>query len=240
MARLGDLKNFKILLKSARFKKIEMKKNFSDACKALDITKEDETFKKRAHLPKAPEKGELMINFLKRLVKAIQEILEEIPLDGEGVSLAILFARDIKEYCSWIKRLQSEYIFSKGHAGRMHGRASEKTGHFYPKYGSGWFFYAGLKADVILAREPVDFRIYKGINEVYNSERNYTFHSYDEFAKFVIAELSAESDIIEDVKVLPKVILVKAPDNKKGLVIGAGGARIKTMQEILGRRIKVI
>ena len=169
-------------------------------------------------------------------IEILNDAIDEIDGTTTAVETAGRYAKELEELEHIKSKLESEYIFAAGHY-RMDGCAL----NIQKCPLSRWFVVGGLKKDVIESPSYNNFYfsdLKEKIEYIYNSEFTKVFSSYEELVEEVIKYISGDKPEIEDITVKPNVILVKAKN--KGAVIGKGGSRIKTMQEILKRRIKVI
>ena len=177
-----------------------------------------------------------MYDSVVKKIELLNNAIDEIDGSTTAVELVGRYAKELEELEYIKNKLESEYIFAAGHY-RMYGCAL----NIKECPLSRWFVVGGLKKDVIESPSYDNFYfsdLKEKIEHIYNSEFTKVFSSYEELAEEVIEYISGDNPEIEDITVKPNVILVKAKN--KGAVIGRGGSRIKTMQEILKRRIKVI
>ena len=177
-----------------------------------------------------------LYNSVVKRIEILNDAIDEIDGTTTAVETAGRYAKELEELEYIKNKLEGEYIFAAGHY-RMYGCAL----NIKECPLSRWFVVGGLKKDVIESPSYNNFYfsdLKEKIEHIHNSEFTKVFSSYGELVEEVIKYISGDNPEIEDITVKPNVILVKAKN--KGAVIGKGGSRIKTMQEILKRRIKVI
>lgn len=166
-------------------------------------------------------------------VNSIYELIDTTPINSVEMISLTRYLTPLKSYTAAIAKLKGTYVLAMGHARRMQNAAVEV--HSLP--GSNWSIAGGLMADVMPSCE-IGLYVSESAFDVYGSETQKEFSSEDEFIPAVISSIAGKETKFEIKEIKKNLVIVKSLE--KGYIIGRGGSKIKIIESIIGKRVKLI
>ena len=166
-------------------------------------------------------------------VESIYELIESTPISSVEMISLTRYLTPLKSYTEALSKLENTYVFSMGHVRRMQHSAIEV--HSLP--GSNWSVAGGLMADVMPSCE-IGLYVSESAFNIYGSETQKEFSSENEFVPAVISSIAGKETKFEIKEIKENLVVVKS--SEKGYIIGKGGSKIKLMESLIKKRIKLI
>ena len=166
-------------------------------------------------------------------LEQMYEFIESVDMTSSEMLSLSNWVTPIKEYEKAITKLETTYVLAKGHVRRMKNQATEVFD--FPR--SNWSIAGGLMKDVITSCE-IGLYVNDLAYEIYGSEKQEVFNNERDFIVEVIKWVAGDITKFEIKELKENELIISSPE--KGQIIGRGGERIKLIENLIKKRIKLI
>ena len=166
-------------------------------------------------------------------LEQMYEFIESVDMTSSEMMSLTNWVTPIREYEKAVANLETTYVLAKGHVRRMKNQATEVFD--FPR--SNWSIAGGLMKDVITSCE-IGLYVNNLAYEIYGSETQKEFDNERDFVIEAIKWVAGDITKFEIKELIDNMLIISSPE--KGQIIGRSGERIKLIENLIKKRIKLI